>query len=61
MATLLIKCPSTGKLVGTGMDFPKDSFASATLTNNKTRCSACGQIHTWSKKDVVSETWAKPS
>ncbi len=58
MPMLLIKCPTTQKLIPTGMAFDKGSFESATLSNNQMRCSACNQLHVWNKQDVVPETWA---
>jgi hypothetical protein len=56
MARVMIKCPSTGKPLSTGMDFGKQAFETSTLTNNTVGpCPHCGQMHTWSKKDAWLE------
>ncbi len=52
MATVMIKCPTTGKDVSTGMSMDQQSFQTATLSNNSVRCSACGKDHVWNKKDA---------
>lgn len=52
MAEVMIKCPSTGKLVSTGINMDKANFESSKMSNNTLICSACGQPHTWSKKDA---------
>lgn len=59
MPNLMIKCPGTGKLVGTGIAIDKASFDNPTnqMSGNSIRCPACGQTHTWDKKDVAPETW----
>jgi hypothetical protein len=46
MARILIKCPSTGKDVYTGLSTDKASFDGATLTQNQTGCPHCGKAHT---------------
>lgn len=53
MASVMIKCPKTGKLVPTGISMDKKSFETAKLENNAVGCPACGGNHTWSKKDAV--------
>jgi transposase-like protein len=57
MATLLIKCPTSGKSVPTGFGMDPVSFAEPTnqLFGNSFRCPACGKIHTWDKKDAFLE------
>jgi len=57
MPRVMIKCPKTGKLTPTGFVINKTSFDNPknALTNNSFRCLACGEIHTWSKKDAVLE------
>jgi endogenous inhibitor of DNA gyrase (YacG/DUF329 family) len=53
MPMLTIKCPNTGKPVITGISMDKQSFATATLTDNSVSCPHCGQAHVWTKKDVL--------
>lgn len=52
MGTIFIKCPNTGRDVPTGMGMDKGSFESGNLTNNSVGCSACGEMHIWSKEDA---------
>jgi endogenous inhibitor of DNA gyrase (YacG/DUF329 family) len=52
MGMLMITCPTTKKPVPTGIAMDKESFKTATLTNNSVSCAACGKMHTWSKKDA---------
>ena len=49
---VMIKCPSTGKPVKTGMSMNKYSFQKALIGAHEVRCPHCGQIHVWSKKDT---------
>ena len=51
MPNVMITCPATKKPVPTGIVMDAPSFAAATLTSNSFCCPACGQMHTWSKKD----------
>lgn len=57
MPRIMVVCPKTKKLVPTGMGADKASFDNPTnkFINNSFRCSACGEMHTWSKKDAVLE------
>jgi len=52
VATVMIKCPKTGKEISTGIAMDTESFKSATLTNNSVTCPHCKQTHVWSKKDA---------
>lgn len=52
MAHIVIKCPNTGKPVPTGVDMDKKGFESAQLSGNSFQCPACGNMHTWDKKDA---------
>ena len=52
MATLMIKCPSTGQPISTGMDLDKASFDSSTFSNNGVGCPICRQTHIWNKSDA---------
>lgn len=54
MPMLMIKCPKTGKPVPTGINMPQESLDSSTLESNTIgRCPACGESHTWGKRDVL--------
>jgi hypothetical protein len=50
---LLIRCPSTAKLTPSGQTIREELWADAKIKNSKITCSHCGQVHTWTKKDVV--------
>ena len=52
MAKIMIKCPTTGKAVPTGMSMDAASFAGSTFSDNSVGCRECGQTHTWSKGDA---------
>lgn len=45
MPSLMIKCPTTQKLIPTGIAADKVSFESGQFSNNAVKCSACGQMH----------------
>lgn len=53
MGDIYIKCPKTGVEVRTGWGGTKESFARSNYTNCQSRCTECGQPHTWSKKDAI--------
>ena len=55
MPILMIKCPTTGKAVSTGVAIDAKSFQNPTnqFINNTVGCPACGQRHIWSKSDVL--------
>jgi len=52
MAKVMIKCPTTGKLVPTGVEMDQASFETAQLADNGIRCPACGESHVWNKEDA---------
>ena len=58
---LMIRCPSTGKLLSTGIAMDVATLKTASVTDNSVKCPHCGQLHTWSKNDVVSPDDAKPN
>jgi len=59
MATVMIRCPSTGNEISTGMAMDQASFDSSDLTDNIVGgCPECGSRHTWSKKDAFLEVGA---
>lgn len=55
MANVVITCPKTGKIVPTGTTAQEESFKNNDWGTNTFRCSACGEMHTWSKKDAHLE------
>lgn len=57
MGKVVIKCPTTGKVIPTGMASDKSSFESSQFVNNIARCPACGQKHVWNKADA----WLQPN
>jgi len=50
---ILVRCPSTGKLVATGKTVKESLWETTKLKLPKTTCPHCGQSHTFAKKDVV--------
>lgn len=53
MATIVIKCPTTGKLIDTKWQVSPEHFETSDYVNNKVTCPHCGGNHVWSKKDVI--------
>jgi hypothetical protein len=51
--SLLVRCPSTSKLTDTGSTIDEDRWETATVKTQKFTCAHCGNVHTWTKKDVV--------
>ena len=52
MSLILIKCPDTGRAVSTGIEMDRDTFESLPKVGARTKCSACGGTHTWTKDDA---------
>ncbi len=47
MGVIMIKCPSTGRAVSTGIETSNlDKLPSVIATM---KCSACGRVHEWTK------------
>jgi len=55
MASVVIKCPNTGKQVPTGFNMDESSFKSNDLSLNTFTCSECGNKHTWNKDQASLE------
>jgi hypothetical protein len=56
MANVVIKCPTTDKLVPTGIAMDAQSFQRAEMgTNTLGNCPACGGNHVWNKEDAQLE------
>ncbi|MEA2976436.1 MAG: hypothetical protein QOF19_1956 [Alphaproteobacteria bacterium] len=60
MNTIMIKCFSTARWVSTGIDIDPQSFNQIPDVVATTRCPACGQDHSWSKKDTLVCEFATP-
>ena len=50
---ILVRCPATARLTATGLTIDEDLYTDAALKKYKQTCPHCGQMHTWTKKDVV--------
>lgn len=55
MQRIFIKCPTTGKLINTGFAMDIALLDSSPVELNPIDCPACGQKHTWQKKDALLE------
>lgn len=54
MARILMKCPSTERVVPTVLRMREPAFE-AMSGSHAFRCPACNQIHTWEKHDAWLE------
>ena len=52
---LLIKCPTTHRLIFTGVATDQSGYDAGSFTNNSTVCPHCGQTHVWSKENTLLE------
>ena len=52
MTAVLMSCPTTGLVVATGQHFTPAEFEALTLFVGRFRCSACQQVHSWTKAEV---------
>ena len=50
---LLVRCPSTAKLTPTGQTIEEQLWETTKVKTQKFSCAHCGQVHVWTKKDVV--------
>jgi len=50
---LLVRCPSTSKLVATGQTIDEQLWAGTPRRTGKFTCPHCNRVHSWVKKDVV--------
>jgi len=53
LKSLLVRCPSTSKLIDTGKTIEEERWATAKLKTQKLTCVHCGSVHTWTKNDVI--------
>lgn len=50
---MMVRCPHTDELLGTGEDMDAQLFRVAEVDGGEVFCPGCGTSHTWSKKDVL--------
>jgi len=53
LKSLLVRCPSTSKLIDTGRTIEEERWATTKLKTEKLACAHCGSVHNWTKKDVI--------
>jgi hypothetical protein len=51
--SLLVRCPSTSKLTDTGQTIEAERWPMAKVKTQRFTCEHCGNVHTWTKKDVI--------
>jgi hypothetical protein len=49
---VMIRCPVTGEHVYTGMTMHIQSWNTIDYAGNSVRCTHCGELHVWSKRDA---------
>jgi hypothetical protein len=53
---ILIKCPTTGKLIYTGFAMDTQTFEASPIEEmDPVECPACHQMHRWRKRDAILE------
>ena len=53
---ILIKCPTTGKMIYTGFSMDPQTFEASPIEEmDPVECPACHQTHRWSKRDARFE------
>jgi hypothetical protein len=50
---MLVRCPSTAMLSDTGQTTDEKLWDKAKIKTPPFRCSHCGTMHAWTKKDVI--------
>ena len=53
MASIMIKCPVSGRAVSTGIETESAVFRKLPKVSSRMHCPACGKNHVWS----VSSAW----
>jgi hypothetical protein len=48
MSSVMIRCPSTGGTVSTGIETEPAVFRKLPIISSRMRCPACGEEHVWS-------------
>jgi hypothetical protein len=52
MATVMIRCPRTGRAVSTQIDTEVSVFERLPEVASSLRCPACGEEHSWTARDA---------
>jgi endogenous inhibitor of DNA gyrase (YacG/DUF329 family) len=53
---IVIKCPTTGKMIYTGYSMDQETFTAIPIEQmDPIECPACRRMHRWSKKDALFE------
>ena len=52
MSLILIKCPTTGRAVSTGIEIDGETFKILPDVGVETKCPACAGTHIWRKSDA---------
>jgi len=55
MNRILIKCPTTGRMIYRGFAMDPKIFEASPVEENPVECPACGKTHTWTKRDAYLE------
>lgn len=53
MSLVMIRCPTTGRVVSTAIEAEPDDFRQLPNVAAKMRCPACGKDHVW----MTSSAW----
>jgi len=49
MGVVVMRCPRTGREVGTGVEMEREAFEKLKPVIQRMRCPACGSEHVWSR------------
>jgi endogenous inhibitor of DNA gyrase (YacG/DUF329 family) len=61
MGVVMIKCPTTGRDVTTGIDTDQITFDGLPDVLSHSRCPVCGLEHAWSKREAhLAEPGCEP-
>ena len=52
--TMVMRCPSTGEMVLTGILVSSETFKELVDNGSQVRCPACGEVHAWPDDTVRS-------
>jgi hypothetical protein len=52
MATVMIRCPQTGRAVATGIETEPEDFKRFPRVESRSTCPACGREHVWNVADA---------
>ena len=57
MATIMMTCPNTAVTVSTGSHATGSTAGTIMEAGGRFRCSACNQVHAWTKAHVALADW----